>query len=472
MRYLDATMVRFPRTLGFLLLASMTGASVGCAVLDPEGGNGPEDPLPPEVIDCVDHRVEWEPPTEGEYRIEVPTMVIPPGEEILFCYYGTYDGPDAGVVGFRPESPGGFLHHTLIKRVDDDEYPNGHLMDCTAPELQWPPKPVLFEAVAPSLDNWINLPEGIAFKLSEGQRWVTDVHYINVSPDPICMNTAFYLDLIPDSEVSSYAAAFNLDRGGFVLPPGEETTESFDCTWEQDLNILSVAGHMHEHGQSFEVIHHSEGQPSESIYDVADWQPYFQTGAPNIQFDFGELEVAAGDTFETVCTWVNDLDEPLGYPDEMCTAFGVAYPLEDALFCDNGSFGSGPGGGPGPGGDGVVEGVFTRSHPLAGDGLGDLHVFVFASEPGPNAGSPVARATIEDVDLSVDGTSQSYRIEGLPTGGDSLYISGFFDEDRSGYMTGPNPGDLVVQAPSEQLAFNPFASTPVTLNLDLNEIVE
>ena len=436
-----------------------------------EVGSKPGD-LPDEV-DCVDHRLEFDSAEEGQYFIEVPTMVVPPGQEIFFCYYGTYEGPDAGVVGFRPGQAEGFLHHTLLKRVDDDEYPDEHLMDCSAVELQWPPKPVLFEAVGASPDGWINLPDGIAFKLSSGQRWVADVHYVNTSPDTICMNTAYYLDLIPQAEVDSYAAAFNLDAGGFELPPGEESTESFSCEWEQDVSILSLAGHMHEHGRAFDVLHHTEGASPESVYRIDQWHPSYQSGSPVFNFDFGELEVREGESLETVCTWFNESDHPLAYPDEMCTTFGVAYPLEEPLYCDNGVFGDGPGGGggPGPGGDGVVEGTITRSHALSGDGLGDLYVFVFPSPPGPDADPPLAMMTLDDVDLSASGATLEFRLEDLPTGKDTLYISSFFDEDESGLMDGPTQGDLVVGLPAEELAFTVPDSTPVTMDLDLNELM-
>ena len=288
-----------------------------------ESPSEPNAPGIPEGVDCVDLREDWREAGENEYRIEVPTMVVPPGEEILFCYYGTYDGPDSGVVGFFPQEPTGFLHHTLLKRVVDDEYEDGHLMDCTAPELQWPPKPVLFESVGSGTGGWINLPEGIAFKLSQGQRWVADVHYVNVSPDTICMNTAFYLDLVPEAEVDSYAAAFNLDAGGFTLPPEAETTESFHCEWEDDLNILSLSGHMHEHGEVFDVLHHSPDSPPASVYRIDDWDPRFQSGAPVTYWEIGEFPVERGDSFETRCTWFNEEDSDLGYPDEMCTTFGV-----------------------------------------------------------------------------------------------------------------------------------------------------
>jgi hypothetical protein len=460
-------MLRFPPCRLFLLLSM--GLFLGACEVEP--GSGPGD-LPPGV-ECVDHRVEWGSPSGAEYFIEVPTMVVPPGEEILFCYYGTYEGEDSGVVGFRPQEPEGFLHHTLLKRVSDDDYEDGHLMDCSAPEFQWPPKPVLFESVGAGADGWINLPEGIAFKLSTGQRWVADVHYINTSPDTICVNTAFYLDVVPESEVESYAAAFNLDAGGFELPPGEESTESFSCEWEQDLNILSLAGHMHEHGREFDILHHRQGGPPDSVYSVETWEADFQTGAPVTNFDFGELEVSSGDLFETVCTWFNGTDHSLSYPDEMCTTFGVAYPLDEPLFCDNGTFGTrtGGGGGPRPGGDGVVQGTVSRTHPFAHDGVGDLHFFIFTSVPGPGADPPVGMKTLVDVDLSADGATVDYQITDLPIGETTLYISAFFDDDGSGSMGGPTEGDLVVASSPEELAFVLPDASPVTVDLALNSLM-
>ena len=80
--------------------------------------------------------------------------------------------------------------------------------------------------------------------------------------------------------------------------------------------------------------------------------------------------------------------------------------------------------------------------------------------------------TIEDVDFSDAGASLSFEIPGLPKSPSTHYITAFFDEDGSGYMDGPTPGDLVVSASADDLAFVLSDTTPVTINLELNQAMD
>ena len=172
-----STSLSVARATGGLCLSGLVTLSVACT---------PPAELPEqEELECNDLRQEWAPQLADSYFVEVPTMVVEPGTEAIFCLYGTYEGPDAGIVSFIPEWPGGFLHHSLMKRVDEFEYDDGTLFDCTALEFQWPPKPTLVESVGADGEDWIDLPEGIGFKFDTGQRWVTDVHYVNTSDEKI-----------------------------------------------------------------------------------------------------------------------------------------------------------------------------------------------------------------------------------------------------------------------------------------------
>ena len=293
--------------------------------------------------DCVDLRQEWEPLLADSYYIEVPTIVVPGGVEAMHCLYGTYEGPNAGIVSFFPEEPEGFLHHSLLKRVDDDEYSDGTMFDCTAEEFQVPPKPTLVESYNVQDGDWVGLPEGIGFKMKTGQRWVTDIHYVNTSPDPICVNTAFELELLPEEELHGYAGTYNLDAGKLAIPPDGESSLSFGCAWPSDVNVLSVAGHMHGNGVRYDVFEVLEEGELRPVYQVDPWLPEHRYQAPYINYEVGEFTMSAGEVLQTECTWNNPTSETMGYPDEMCTTFGVAYPLETSFHCDGGEIvGQGP----------------------------------------------------------------------------------------------------------------------------------
>jgi len=397
------------------------------------------------------------------YRIELPTLEIPPGTERFLCYYGTYEGPDSGVVGMNPQLEEDFLHHSLIKNAIFDEQEPGTLRDCTAVEDQWPPTPVLFDALNGAIDESVpSLPEGIAFRLSSGLRWMVDTHYINTTSEPLCIENNFELELVPDAEVENYASAFALDMGAFSLPANQEVTLEFDCAWPVDLTLLSIAGHMHGYGKEFEILFNS-GSGFETIYRVEDWEPEYGSQSPMTLFSPDGLPVAAGSVVRTRCTWDNTTDGPLSFPNEMCTTFGAAYPLSEALYCDAGVF-VGPEKHPG-----VVEGLVTRSEEVSGDGIGNLRVALFGQPLGPDPGPPFADLLIENVDFSDEAAAINYRLDNVALRAEPYYVLAFFDEDESGTLNGPNGGDLMAfSSPGQGPEVTVADEQPVLLNLDLN----
>ena len=305
----------------------------------PNTGDRPGDPVV--GVDCVDETKEWGPPEEGQLLFEVPTMLVPPGQEVVFCYYDTYRGGDAGIVGYRPEDVRGFMHHAVMKRSSASEHPDGALIDCTSVENQFPPPPTLVETVGdPEEGNWLDLPPGLAFPLPTGQRWFAEAHYVNTSADAVCVNTAFYIDLIDDSEVEAYVGTVNFDAGGFSIPPQSNHEEVFDCSWPlEDVYLLSLGGHMHEFGAAINIAQAEDAAGAETVlYSVDDWEPEFRYLPPLLNFEPGEVPIATGDVLRTTCAWENDTGGELSYPDEMCTVFGVAYPLPESIHCDAGNW--------------------------------------------------------------------------------------------------------------------------------------
>ena len=125
------------------------------------------------------------------------------------------------------------------------------------------------------------------------------------------------------------------DVGHLEIPPGGEHTESFSCEWSQDLEILSLYGHMHDYGTRFAV--HSSLY-SDPLYAVDEWDPEYHWLPPIVNFGPGELTASAGESFEVSCTWDNTTGESLGFPDEMCNAVAVVAPLDGTLTCLGGSF--------------------------------------------------------------------------------------------------------------------------------------
>ena len=409
------------------LLAALLVAS--CATDEPG--------MPSDLEDLRVELPEAPDPTRGAL-FEVPYMEVPPGAEVVYCLYGTYTGPTTGVNSMVPVHPSPYHHHGLLKEAYDEDPADGTLLDCTDVEQQWPPRPTLFVRVGGTADraDWLDLPEGVAFKLEQGQRWMADIHYVNTSDHPIAVNYGFLMGFIPLDEVRAVAGTFNMDAGGFEIPPGESGSMEFACPWEAEVTVLSLGGHMHAHGTEYTVDHMSLGSPPETVYEVADWNGSYRFSPPTSTFDDGALVVGPGDAFNTTCRWFNDTANPLLYPEEMCTTFGVGYPLENNYYCDDGRIVGG--------GDATIRGVLRREVEPSGDGIGNVSIFITDSEPIP--GIPPGKGQLfelDDVDLSSASAEVPFLLRAFRPNDNPLYVVAFLDDDASGLRGGSTPGDLL-----------------------------
>jgi len=442
-----------------LLLVSLSLIMAGCSA-----PSVPEQASPYAGADCegLDLTESYEPMFEGGLQLHSPVLQIPARSEILWCYFDRFEDSDFGVHDvIMRSSAEGLMHHAVLKRVDDDQYPDGTLIDCTAAEEQSIARPPLFEIGQTEGLSWFNLPDGFAYKVEANQRYAADIHYINLTDDDICINVAWDLETLPSDEVETFVGAFNLDIAEFEVPTGGLHTESFDCAWPKDLGILSLSGHMHFFGSHYSIDWLAM---DERVYEVDDWLPEYRFSSPIVEYAPGEFDVAEGDVFRSSCTWDNTSGNVLGYPQEMCTTYGIAYPLEEPLLCSNGEWVSTgatfPEGGSGPA---TVAITLKSSAVPTGDGQGDVYVLAFE---GPNTGppnEPVAQSQTFNVNLASPESTAVIQLEGVPVESD-ITIIGYLDDDDSGWKNGPSPGDLFGQTDGISVVKSPPMSVELVLD--------
>jgi len=331
--------------LSFACVASLLGCTDngGTALQADIDSDGVLDTLPP---DTVDLREDFNLPDDDDFLVlEMADLFIPSGEERIFCKGARWEGPDVGVISLYPLRSPDFDHHVIVRTpqtLDGDVGPEGEVYDCTTmdgPQFTAPGmfSPVTLPDARPSKlpgQDWVRLPEGLAFSLENDQAFFGEVHYINPTTQPILVNAAFVMGLIPDDEVEAYVGVFNHEAPrGYSVPPGGEYHLQFDCVWEESASILSLGGHMHDYGVSFFIDWNSESG-SEEVYSVPTWWPQFEFAPPVMNWRLGEFVVEAGDSFTTHCRWDNPGDEPLEFPTEMCSTYGVASPLSKPTLCE------------------------------------------------------------------------------------------------------------------------------------------
>lgn len=299
---------------------------------------GPSDT--PEDAGPVDHRQDYPAPPEGGVGFATPDYEVPPYTDQQMCTVFTYDGPTVGVSGGQFYQDPQFGHHVviLVSNERESEVPDGTTWDCTETgNLRMENTDPLIFAGGDVIDGEgtpeLVLPEGMATKLREGTRILVQSHHINYTEDAILVNDAINLELIPEDEVEVWAAPWIHVETDLDLPPGE-SSRTIDCAFEQDLNLLSMLGHMHEWGTAFSIEHIRPDGSSERLYDIPEWDPLYRDVPPQYNWAPGEFSVSAGDRFVTTCSWYNDTPDNLGFPEEMCVSVGMAYPAVVPVICE------------------------------------------------------------------------------------------------------------------------------------------
>lgn len=303
------------------------------AACAPDGSKG-ADPTGPDVLDAT---LEY-PATDADIVLAPPAFTVDAYADAMTCWFSTWDGPDVGVVAGRFLQSPTYGHHVIVMRTnaDEDDYPDGTQVDCTASDAldMTDMEPfVLPDAPVEKGTSLLDLPPGMANKLKSGERFLVQSHHVNYEAQPIRVNDRIELDIVPIDEVETFAAPLVHTSTSFSLPPGPSEVV-VNCTFEEDVSFLYVLGHMHEWGTSITVDYHKGDGETERLYGVDAWQVGFRDLPPIDYYDDVPLTVRAGESFTTTCAYDNTTDEALGFPEEMCVMTGIAYPLTVPVICD------------------------------------------------------------------------------------------------------------------------------------------
>ncbi len=305
--------------------------------------SGPDTPVAPSVLDL---RQDYPLPPDGGLQLTSPDLFVPAYSEHIFCYYGTWLGPDSAVNLLSSYQVLPYNHHNQVKSVPEGGPPDGTLEECDEEDMRAyqpfidgvPPYDIAGGAnLPPPSESWnqMDLPDGYAVKLDQGRRWVLETHYVNTTDQDLLVNSAINLGFMPIEDVNTWVGVLQLDSGPPAIPPGEYTLE-FDCAFQTDLEILVVSSHMHENGMAYAVDFLPQDGGSERIHEVPEWNDGFRAYPKLDVWEPGELTVIAGEVFRTSCSWNNRTEDVLNFPEEMCTTLVVAAPIEAPLGCYDG----------------------------------------------------------------------------------------------------------------------------------------
>jgi hypothetical protein len=289
----------------------------------------------PEVFDAT---VDWTTDVPDAIAVQTGVYEIPPYTEQMLCAFATYSGDDVGIVRAEFYQNQSFGHHVLLMQseADEDDWPDGTVADCTDsnPDIMVDSRPFLFaQDVEEGSAPLMTLPEGLAVELEAGTRFVIQSHYMNTTPQAIQVNDAVFLEPTDPDLVETWAAPWVHAQTDFLIPAGDALSLEVECTFDRDVYLLSLFGHMHQWGTSYSVDHLKVDESVERIYDIPEWYERYRYPPPIQAFELYSFPLKTGEHFVTTCAWHNDTDEDLVFPFEMCATVGFAYPLTATLIC-------------------------------------------------------------------------------------------------------------------------------------------
>ena len=303
------------------------------------GKDAPTDDTGGAALDAVDARVDFPDPPEGGKQFVTPEWTIEPYSEVQYCYVTTWHGGDTAIT-FQGTYQSHFGHHIifLATKASETDFPDGMQFDCT--EIDAMPmeetEPILLTPVVGSGDPPMyeyTLPEGMGVRLKDGTRLLMQSHYVNTSADRLLVQDAINIGVSPQDTIETWMAPFAHTDVDLSLPPNQESSWTVTCAWEEEVNLLFMTGHMHEWGSAF-TVDWTHGDETERIYTIDTWDPLYRDAPPINDYQDTPLTISPGDTFTTTCTWWNNTDAVIDFPQEMCATSGMVYPQKVPLICE------------------------------------------------------------------------------------------------------------------------------------------
>ncbi|MHB8418831.1 MAG: hypothetical protein ACYDCL_12195 [Myxococcales bacterium] len=267
------------------------------------------------------------PPVQTGYtRYVAPVVTVDPGQSEIFCQYispaFTSDTDVVNVTGAQSS----FGHHVVVYATSFTA-PVGTSRLCNNQDML---SVRFLGAIGGEGTGQIGkiLPPGVLFRIPAGQALMLNTHFINTSTQPIQGQAVMDLKLATPSPSDQVAGFYTNVTDQFQLSPGNPSPQSttVSCVVQQDMNFFAFGDHMHYLGFSAQSTLVKADGGTVTLQDDPSWTPEMMFN-PNINtWSTPYVQVQAGDTIRTTCSWINDGTEAVTFPTEMCAGFGFFLP--------------------------------------------------------------------------------------------------------------------------------------------------
>lgn len=280
------------------------------------------------------------PPLPGEGFQLSMKMTVPAGQEAWRCeIVPALPVDDGSVFQFvnRAESrqtPG--IHHADIAtlfftglELEPGQY------DCD--ELYTTHTELMEDAVvvyaSQQSEDGLLLPDNTAAQLPVSSLYMIELHFVNVSDEPVEVESYLNAYTIPGDTVEQTIYG-NVNRDvDIAVPAGaEDYVEWTRCVFNQDADVIFLSGHTHELATLFTIRHFDGENVGDVVYENDDWH-----APPVLRLD-PPLAMKAGEGFEYACRYASrrDTETTWGFTatDEMCQFGYVFVPGNTDISCE------------------------------------------------------------------------------------------------------------------------------------------
>lgn len=301
-----------------LISVAMAIALVGCGSVNEGDGDGDgtgidaSSPDGPDgsigVADAADNGDA----ADGYVPLVTATWTVEPGNEEYICGTRTLT-EDVYAGALRPIAPPG-THHTTIEMVTPSEPDN--------PSFPCGPEFGEFWASGVGTQELV-LPEGVGLLAPAGQQLRVSLHLLNATDEPMSGVSGLEIRPVDPGDVVHTASVSYHGPMAFSIPSDGSPYTVTDQTTLDRGTLVGIFPHMHQLGTHFRAVLQRSGEPP-----VVLWDEDFQFESQEFA-SLAEVQVQAGDTLETSCTWTNTTGSSVGWGDsssaEMCFSILMGY---------------------------------------------------------------------------------------------------------------------------------------------------
>lgn len=251
---------------------------------------------------------------------------LPTGAEGSYCLRWTAT-EDIEISGFEGTlGIGG--HHALLFVQRASKEPDG-TAPCNEDEIMDTRRAgefnmlagVSYESSGKRID-FPSTPVQVGLKVRKGEQLIFDAHFVNAEGEELeaCSNLTLHRGKVVVAELA-FRAVLPEEQYTLSIPAGAALDVTYSEPAGERFRIVAASSHMHAGGTAFRM---SILERDFTLFETTDWH----NPEPHV-FGFEKVVVEANEHFLLDCSFQNDGDATISFPDQMCV--GGMYILDCGL---------------------------------------------------------------------------------------------------------------------------------------------